>query len=91
MRINQYQYFILYNKDMYDDKTLKLLADPNKLKQVSKFKNTIDLFKFQLETKFNSRLNTNSYNRIIKIVKDEIEIENCINDIIVKVVMNHNP
>ena len=76
---------------MYDDKTLKLLADPNKLKQEPKIKYTIDRFKYQLESKFNSKLNINSYNRIIQTIKDEIEIELLMNDVILRVMMNRNP
>lgn len=71
-------------------KTLKLLADPCKLKikNAPIFK---ERFKTELEYKFNTHISTDLYTNLLKIIEQEIIIDIFIKDIINQVMINHNP
>ena len=74
----------------FQKKTLKLLADPNKLKS----KPVIivkDKFKVQLESKFNYEITDTSYQHIITVIHHELIIDSLLKDIINQVSLDHNP
>ena len=75
---------------MIEDKFMKLLADPNKLKSNQSLI-IYDHFKHQLESKFNCPISTNMYKHIIGFIEKEIIIMSVIDDIINQVMIHHNP
>ena len=73
-----------------ENKSLKLLADPNKLKQRVK-QPIIDKFKQQLEFTHHYEFNTINYYHMKSIINDEIEIIKTLDVLINQVEINHNP
>ena len=74
----------------FEMKTLKLLADPNKLKG-KKVNIPSDRLKLEIEVKFNYRLNNTTYQHILETIRTELVIDALLNDIINQVTLNHNP
>lgn len=66
---------------MIEEKYIKLLADPNKLKSNQSMSQE-NYFKYQIESKFNNQITLSSYNYIITIIKETIVIQDILNDII---------
>ena len=64
-------------------KTLKLLADPCKLRDVRGLSN--DRFKQDIECKFNCELNDINYKRICSLIADELVIYEVLSQIIDRV------
>jgi len=74
----------------FEMKSLKLLADPRKLKGMKR--NMFpDKFKREIETKFNYKLNNIIYQHILETIRTELVIDALLNDIINQVNLNHNP
>ena len=73
------------------DKTLKLLADPHKLKSQRKNYASIDRLKQELESKFNYQINNRLYQYILTTVKTELIIDSVLQDIINRVILDHSP
>ena len=76
--------------DEFKNKTLKLLADPNKFKN-TKYNYKQDIFKIQLEKKFNYYMDNYTYEHLIKTINTELIIDALLKDIINQVNLNHNP
>tara|TARA_B100000035_G_C20570568_1_gene366653 strand:- start:89 stop:301 length:213 start_codon:yes stop_codon:yes gene_type:complete len=66
---------------MIEEKYIKLLADPNKLKSNQSMSQE-NYFKYQIESKFNNQITLSSYNYIVTIIKETIVIQDILNDII---------
>ena len=82
---------MFYNmNDDFKIKSLKLLADPTKLREKKKVYK-IDKFKNEIECKFNYRLNNIIYQHIINTIRTELIIDSVIQDIINQVSLNHSP
>jgi hypothetical protein len=71
------------------EKSLKLLADPNKFKG-SAAPTTFDPFKFHLECKFRCKLDHSLYANIVATIQHEITIYSVMNDIIYQVIEGQN-
>lgn len=66
---------------MIEEKYIKLLADPNKLKSNQSMRQE-NYFKYQIESKFNNQITLSSYNYIVTIIQETIVIQDILNDII---------
>lgn len=84
----------------FKQKSLKLLADPCKLKDIRYNPKNNDTFKNELEYKFNCELSDIAYKQVCKDIKDFIIIESLIESVIESVIdnyftnqvnLNHNP
>ena len=72
-----------------DNKSLKLLADPNKLKNYNR-PIIINKFKEELQIEFRSNISSELYEKIINSITHIIFIHNFIKDIIDQVVEHQN-
>ena len=77
--------------DEFKDKTLKLLADPRKLKEIKRSFVTYDRFKNQLESKFNCSIEQPLYDKLVAMIHKELIISSIVNDIINQVSLDHSP
>lgn len=75
---------------MIEEKFMKLLADPNKLKSNNQQIRS-DNFKYQIESKFNCQLSIETYKHILTDLKTTIIIQTVVDTIISQVVKYHNP
>ena len=75
---------------MIEDKFMKLLADPNKLKSNNQQIRS-DNFKYQIESKFNCSLSNVIYQKLLIIIETEITIQTMVNEIINQVMKYHSP
>lgn len=75
----------------FKEKSLKLLADPCKLKDIQYNPKTNDTFKNELEYKFNYELSGTLYQHIIQEIENLIVIDSILQTIINQVNSNHNP
>ena len=66
---------------MIEEKYIKLLADPNKLKSNQSMTQE-NYFKYQIESKFNNQITLSSYNYIVTIIQETIVIQDLLHDII---------
>ena len=66
---------------MIEEKYIKLLADPNKLKSNQSMTRE-NYFKYQIESKFNNQITLSSYNYIVTIIQETIVIQDLLHDII---------
>lgn len=66
---------------MIEEKYIKLLADPNKLKSNLSMTQE-NYFKYQIESKFNNQITLSSYNYIVTIIQETIVIQDLLHDII---------
>jgi len=76
--------------DEFKLKSLKLLADPNKLKG-KKLNIPRDRLKHEIEVKFNYRLSNIIYQHVIETIRRELVIDALLHDIINQVNLDHNP
>tara|TARA_B100001094_G_C18045187_1_gene727050 strand:- start:241 stop:474 length:234 start_codon:yes stop_codon:yes gene_type:complete len=76
--------------DILQETSLKLLADPHKLKCIKKYYGE-DKLKNELERKFNYLLTNQLYQHLIETIRSELIIDSVIRDIINQVSLNHNP
>ena len=82
---------MFYNmNDDFKIKSLKLLADPTKLREKKRI-HKVDKFKNEIESKFNYGLNNITYQHIINTIRTELIIDSVIQDIINQVSLNHSP
>jgi len=67
------------------EKSLKLLADPTKLKQK---RNIVffDGFKYQIESKFNCDITNRTYQRLLTVIETEIMVSSIVEGIINNVI-----
>ena len=73
------------------DRSLKLLADPHKLKETKVSFVRYDHFKYQLECKFNCSIEQPIYRRLLSMIHKELIISSVVNDIINQVDLYHSP
>jgi len=71
--------------------SLKLLADPHKLKISRNAIIQYDGFRQSLESKFNCTIDSDMYSHILMIIQTELTVDYVIKDIINRVILNHNP
>ena len=76
--------------ELFKNKSLKLLVDPNKFKN-TKYIHKQDMFKIQLEKKFNYQINNYTSKHLINTITTELIIDSLLKDIINQVNLNHNP
>mgnify|MGYP001111707578 CR=1 FL=1 len=74
-----------------EEKSLRLLADPNKLKEQRKLVLGYNRFKNQLECEFNCDITDKLYQRLYKMIEREIMIHSVLSDIIDQAIQYHNP
>ena len=77
--------------DEFKEKSLKLLADPLKLKKPQHDFYKVDRLKQELEFKFNHEINPILYQHLLKQIEKEIIISSILNTIINQVNVYHNP
>ena len=75
----------------FKEKSLKLLADPCKLKDIRYNPKNNDTFKNELEYKFNCEVSELLYGRITQEIENLIIIDSVLQTIINQVNSNHNP
>ena len=73
------------------EKSLKLLADPHKLKHTHYSRPMCDPFKQQLEYTFKCKCSKTFYNHIIQLLQTEVQVYKILIDIIDQVSLPHNP
>lgn len=74
-----------------DDKTLKLLADPHKLKIRKTSFIQYDNLRYHLECKFDAPIRDYLYTRLLEIIESHIIVDSVLQDIINQVTLSHNP
>ena len=77
--------------DELKERSLKLLADPHKLKETKISFVRYDHFKYQLECKFNCSIEPPIYRRLLSMIHKELIISSVVNDIINQVSLDHSP
>ena len=77
--------------DELKERSLKLLADPHKLKETKISFIKYDHFKYQLECKFNCTIDQPQYSRLLSTIHRELIIYSVVNDIINQVGIDHSP
>jgi hypothetical protein len=77
--------------DSFKDRSLKLLADPHKLKETKISFVKYDHLKYQLECKFNCEIDKPLYSKLLTVIHMELMIHSVVKDIINQVVRDHNP
>ena len=78
-------------EDEFNQKTLKLLADPCKLKDIKYIPKNTDKLKEEIETKFKCKVSDKCYSFIIQEIEILITVDSLLNDIINQVSLNQNP
>ena len=73
-------------EEEFKEKSLKLLADPCKLKDSRYNPKNNDRFKNELEYKFNCKVSDNVYNYIVQEIELIIIVDDIVNDIISKII-----
>lgn len=78
-------------EDEFKQKSLKLLADPCKLKDIKYVPKNTDKLKDEIESKFKCKISDNCYSSIIQEIEIIITVNTVLNDIINQVSSNQNP
>ena len=78
-------------EDEFKQKSLKLLADPCKLRDSKYIPKNTDKLKDEIESKFKCKINDNTYSLIKKEMEIIITVELVVNDIINQVNSNQTP
>ena len=78
-------------KNEVDMNSLKLLADPHKLKKYKHISVQYDGFRQSLESKFNYDIDNNLYSHLLGIIQVELRIDAVIKDIINQAILSHSP
>ena len=78
-------------EDEFKQKTLKLLADPCKLKDIKYIPKNTDKLKDEIETKFKCKISDKCYCSIIQEIEIIVIVNTLLNDIINLVSSNQNP
>ena len=78
-------------EDEFKQKSLKLLADPCKLKDKRYIPKNTDKLKGEIETKFKCKINDNTYSLIKKEIELILTVELFTEDIINQVSSNQTP
>ena len=72
-------------------RSLKLLADPHKLKDPKKRLIPYDRFKHEIESRFNYTIDDRLYQRILTTIRTELIINSVVRDIIDQAILSHSP
>ena len=72
-------------EDEFNQKSLKLLADPCKLKDIKYVPKNTDKLKEEIESKFKCKVSDNSYNYILQEIEILVIVDSVLNDIISKI------
>ena len=75
----------------FKEKSLKLLADPCKLKDIQYNPKYKDSFKKELDYKFNYEVTDTVYNHIVQEIKTMLLIDSVLQDIINQVSLDQTP
>tara|TARA_Y100000591_G_C21837845_1_gene703690 strand:- start:174 stop:428 length:255 start_codon:yes stop_codon:yes gene_type:complete len=75
----------------FKEKSLKLLADPCKLKDIQYNPKYSDSFKKELDYKFNCEVNDTIYNHIVQEINSLLVIDSVLQDIINQVSLDQTP
>ena len=78
-------------EDEFKQKSLKLLADPCKLKDIKYIPKNTDKLKDEIETKFKCKISDKCYCSIIQEIEIIVIVDTLLNDIINQVSSNQNP
>ena len=78
-------------EDEFNQKSLKLLADPCKLKDIKYIPKNTDKLKDEIETKFKCKISDKCYISIIQEIEILVTVDSVLNDIINQVSSNQNP
>lgn len=78
-------------EDEFKQKSLKLLADPCKLKDSKYVPKNTDKLKDEIETKFKCKISDKCYSSIIQEIEIIVILDSVLNDIINQVSSNQNP
>ena len=78
-------------EDEFKQKSLKLLADPCKLKDSKYVPKNTDKLKDEIETKFKCKVSDKCYSSIIQEIEIIVTVDSLLNDIINQVSSNQNP
>jgi len=78
-------------EDEFKQKSLKLLADPCKLKDSKYIPKNTDKLKDEIETKFKCKISDKCYCSIIQEIEIIVIVDSVLNDIINLVSSNQNP
>lgn len=78
-------------EDEFKQKSLKLLADPCKLKDIKYIPKNTDKLKDEIETKFKCKISDKCYISIIQEIEILVTVDSVLNDIINQVSSNQNP
>ena len=78
-------------EDEFKQKTLKLLADPCKLKDSKYIPKNTDKLKDEIESKFKCKISDICYSSIIQEIEIIVIVNTLLNDIINLVSSNQNP
>ena len=78
-------------EDEFNQKSLKLLADPCKLKDIKYVPKNTDKLKDEIESKFKCKVRDNCYSYIIQEIEIIVTVDSLLNDIINQVSSNQNP
>ena len=81
----------LLKENEFKEKSLKLLADPCKLKDIQYNPKYSDPFKKELDYKFNYEVNDTVYNHIVQEIKTILLIDSVLQDIINQVSLDQTP
>ena len=73
-------------EDEFKQKSLKLLADPCKLKDSKYIPKNTDKLKDEIESKFKCRISDNIYNSILQEIEIIVIVDSVLNDIISKII-----
>ena len=79
------------NEEEFKEKSLKLLADPYKIKNIHYNPKNNDTFKNELEYKFNYKVSELLYEHITQEIENLIITDSILQGIINQVNSNHNP
>lgn len=78
-------------EDEFKQKSLKLLADPCKLRDSKYIPKNTDKLKDEIESKFKCKISDKSYNYILQEIEIIVIVDSVLNDIINQVSSNQNP
>ena len=78
-------------EDEFKQKSLKLLADPCKLKDSKYIPKNTDKLKDEMENKFKCKIGDRCYSSIIQEIEIIVTVDSLLNDIINQVSSNQNP
>ena len=73
-------------EDEFKQKTLKLLADPCKLKDIKYIPKNTDKLKDEIESKFKCNISDKCYSSIIQEIEIIVIVDSVLNDIISKII-----